>query len=96
MTHPSVTIRRKLAGVRTSVGILKSQEGITAEDELNISNIYRMIAQIDERHRHRLNLSGQTIIPLRRRALAADCLTAAERRALANRIRNGEHHDPAA
>ncbi|WP_430735498.1 hypothetical protein [Halodesulfovibrio aestuarii] len=96
MINSSVIIRRKLECVRNSVGVLKNQQGITAEDELNISNIYRMIAQIDERHRHRLNLSGHVVIPLNRRALAADCLTAAERRGLADRIRKGGHHDPAA
>jgi len=97
MTTPSVTIRRKLDNVRASVATFAKQEGLTAEDELNISNMYRMIEQIDARHRAKLNLSGNTVIPLRRRALAADCLNASERRALAERLLgNGGHHDPAA
>lgn len=96
MTHPSVTIRRKLECVRNSVRVLKLQQGITAEDELNISNIDRMIAYIDERHRKALNLSGHAVIPLHRRALAADCLTSAERGALVARLNGGCDHDPAA
>lgn len=96
MINPSVIIRRKVECVRNSVGVLNKQEGITPEDEQNISNIYRMIAQIDERHRRKLNLSGHAIIPLNRRALAADCLNRAARRALANRVGTGGDHDPAA
>ena len=96
MINPSVIIRRKLECVRNSADVLSKQDGITAEDRLNISNIHRMIYQIDERHRNNLKLSGHAVIPLRRTALAADCLTPAERVALANRVRNNGNHDPAA
>lgn len=96
MTHPSVTIRRKLEVMRNAVRVLEQQEGLAAEDELNISNVYRMISQIDERHRKALNLSGRAVIPLNRRALAADCLTSAERGALIAKVSGGCDHDPAA
>lgn len=96
LVNPSVIIRRKLECVRNSVGVLAKQEGICAEDQLNISNLYRMIAQIDERHRNKLKFTDRVVIPLQRRALAADCLTPAERNALAKRVRGGGHHDPAA
>lgn len=96
MMNPSVIIRRKLECVRNSVEVLSKQEGITAEDRLNISNLYRMISLIDNRHRDKLKLNGHAVIPLRRKALAADCLTPAERRALAKRVHGGGHHDPAA
>ncbi|WP_019999230.1 hypothetical protein ACQ0P8_06825 [Halodesulfovibrio aestuarii] len=96
MMNPSVIVRRKLECVRNSVGVLAKQEGICVEDQLNISNLYRMIAQIDERHRNKLKLTGHVVIPLKRRALAADCLTTAERNELARRVCGGGHHDPAA
>lgn len=96
LVNPSVIIRRKLECVRNAVGVLTKQEGLSVEDQMNISNMYRMISQMDERHRKALNLSGHAVIPLNRRALAADCLTPAQRNTLAKRVLNGGHHDPAA
>lgn len=96
MINPSVIIRRKAECVRNSVNVLGKQAGITIEDELNISSINRMLAQIDERHRDLLKLSGKAVLPARRRALAADCLTSAERSALKERLSGGGDHDPAA
>lgn len=93
---PSVTILRKLECVRNSVDVMVQQEGLLPEDQLNISNIYRMISQIEERHRGELNFTNRTVIPLHRRALAADCLDASQRRALSEKVRLGGGHDPAA
>lgn len=99
MTTPqrqqSVTIRRKVENVRAAVKTLAKQAGLSEVDQLNISNMYRMIEQIDARHRAALKLSGHAVIPLHRKALAADCLDSAERNALKANLTGG-HHDPAA
>ncbi|MCG8529593.1 MAG: hypothetical protein MI749_02890 [Desulfovibrionales bacterium] len=91
----SVVIRQKFSKIAQAVKSLQKVEGLSVQDEQDASAMTELVAKIDRRHQVELGFAPVSELPRNRRALAADCLSEAERKLLLKMVEDN-NHTPAA